>query len=429
MEIAIIIILLIFFMFIGMPIAFALGFTGSIGLLVYGGWDTAMGILQTSPHGTTASFLLTTVPMYILMAEFLNKSDIIKDFYYSSHKWLGHYKGGLGISAIFAGAGMGAVCGSSVASASTMASTGYPEMKKYGYNTSFAMGIVSSSGTLAILIPPSLALIIYGILTDVPIGHLLIAGLVPGIITAIGYIITIRFMIAIKPDLVRKSVEPAPFKERVYSLKNIWPTILLIIIIISVIFLGVATVTEAGAFGAFSALVLGLVMKRLTIKGMKEAFLNTLETTTKILALIVGAMIFGYFLTITQVTQNIINFASTTELSKWTILLMVCLLYLILGLFLDGTAILLLTIPLTFPLMMALDFSPIWYGVIVTKLIEIGLLTPPLGMNVFVASSAAGVGVDKSFKGVMPFIACEVVLIAILIAFPSITTFLPELNG
>ena len=180
------------FMAIGMPIAFALGIAGGIGLFVYGGWDILMGMLQTTPHSSSASFLFSTIPMYILMAEFMTKSGSMNDFYYAANKWFGHLKGGLGISTIFAGAGMGAVSGSSMASASAMAATGYPEMKKYGYKTSFAMGIVSSSGTLAIMIPPSLAMIIYGVLTEVPIGTLFIAGIIPGLLTAVGYMVVVR---------------------------------------------------------------------------------------------------------------------------------------------------------------------------------------------------------------------------------------------
>ena len=338
-------------------------------------------------------------------------------------------KGGLGISTIIAGAGMGAVSGSSVASASAIATTGYPEMKKYGYKTSFAMGLVSSSGTLAILIPPSLAFIIYGILTEVSISELFIAGIIPGILTAIGYIVVVRVLIKKNPDYAPINAESVSFKEKVYSLKGIWPMLMLIGIVIAAIYTGFTTATEAGALGAFAALVISLLKRTLTFKGFIESLLNTVKTTTMILTIVMGAYIFGYFLTMTQITQNLVNLVTSSDMSKWTIFFIICLIYLVLGLFMDGIAILILTIPLTFPIIFSLGFNPIWYAVIITKLVEIGLLTPPLGMNVFVAAGAANVNVSEGFKGVIPFIICELILLIILIIFPSIITFLPDIMG
>ncbi|SER82709.1 TRAP transporter large permease [Psychrobacillus sp. OK032] len=429
MTVAIPLILLFVFLITGMPVAFSMAISGAVGLLIIGGLDLFLGIAQTAPYENAAVFLFTTVPMFIFMAELLTASNMTKDLFSASNKWLGHLPGGLGIATILAGAGLAAVSGSSTASAATLATSAVPEMKKYGYKTHFSMGVVSVAGTLAVMIPPSIALILYGILTETPIGPLLIAGIIPGLVTVVGYIVTILIWVKQKPEVAPSRAEKAPMKERLLSLKLIWPVIILMTAVIGGIYGGIVTATEAGALGAFATFVIALSLRRLKFKDTQNALKNTLRSTAMIMTIIIGAMFFGYYLISTQITQDLINIIVESGMSKWLVLAIVVILYLVLGLFMDQTAILILTLPFTFPLMMTFGFDPIWFGIIVVKTAEIGLITPPVGLNVFVASGAAKVNTSEGFKGVPRFVVAELIILLILILLPSIATWLPNLMG
>ncbi|MEW9674846.1 TRAP transporter large permease subunit [Lentibacillus sp. L22] len=425
MTVVIPIVLLLIFLIFGMPIAFALGVSGSIGLILNSGWEAFFGVIKTAPYDSIESFVLSAIPMFILMAAIMTVSDLTKDLFYTANKWLGNLPGGLGIATVFAGAGMGATSGSSTASAATMASAAYPEMKRYKYSTSFAMGVVSISGTLAVLIPPSIILIMYGILSEVGVASLLIAGVIPGIITALGYIVTILIWVKFKPNVAPNIYEKTPIKARFKSLKNTWPVLLLITIVIGTIYTGIVTPTEAGAVGAFVVFLIAIAMRRFSITLCNKVLIETIKSTTMILTIVIGAMIFGYFLTITGVTQNLVTYVEGLQVSKYFIVAIIVLVYLILGFFLDQMAILILMVPITFPIITALGFNPIWFGIIITKAAEIGLVTPPVGMNVFVASGAAGVKTTETFKGVFWFVVTDLIILIILMLVPSIATWLP----
>src|SRR5699024_9862418 len=349
MTIIIPLLLLFIFLALGMPIAFALGVSGSIGLVIHSGWDTFFGVISTAPADSVKSFILSAIPMFILMASFMTVSGIMKDLFSSAYKWLGRLPGGLGIATIFAGALMGAVSGSSQASAAALSKAAAPEMRKYKYNTAFTMGVISMSGTLAVMIPPSIVLILYGILTETGVGSLLIAGVVPGILTALGYIITIYIWVKINPNVAPATPTKIPFREKIFSLKNIWPMILIIIIVIGGIYSGIVTATEAGALGAFITLIVIIIMRRINKKKFSEALNDTIRSTTMILTIIIGAHVFSYFLTMTQITQKIVTYVESLDVSKFIILSIIILIYLILGFFMDQIAILILTLPLTFP--------------------------------------------------------------------------------
>lgn len=427
MVVTITLILLFVFLALGMPIAFALGISGSIGLIMLGGFQMFGGILQTTPYESVSSYLLSTIPMFILMAEFMTASGITKDLFFAANKWLGRLPGGLALAAIFAGTGMAAVSGSSTASAATLSSAAVPEMRRYGYQMDFSLGVVSIAGTLAVMIPPSIALILYGILTETGIGSLLIAGIIPGLLTAIGYMITVFIYVKLRPEVAPQVKEVVPLKEKFESIKYTWPMLLLIVAVIVAIYTGIVTPTEAGALGAFVAFLIALAMRRLTVQKVNQALSRTLRSTTMILFIVIGAMIFSYFVTVTQVTQNIISFVQASDISKWVVLAAVVVIYLILGMFLDQIAILILTLPFTFPLITSLGFDPIWFGVIVTKTVEIGLVTPPVGLNVFVASGVTGVSTAVAFRGVILFVFVELVILLLLILFPALSTWLPSL--
>lgn len=411
----------------GMPIAFSMALAGSAGLIAVGGMDVFFGIVQTTPYGNAANYLFLTVPMFILMAEILSASKIAGDLFVASNKWFGHFPGGLGIATVVAGAGFGAVCGSSTASAATLSAAAVPEMKKYRYKTHFSLGVSSVSGTLAFMIPPSMAFIIYGILTETGIGELFIAGIVPGLITLLGYVLTISLWIKKYPDVAPKSPVNYTLKEKWSSLKLVLPVLFLMLGLIISIYGGFCTPTEAGALSALFAMIIAIAMHRLGIKDMQTALKRTLKSTGMIMMIIIGAMVFSYYLTYTHVTQDIINVIVSSGISRWIVLIAVIILYLILGMIMDQAGSLILSLPFTFPLIMSLGFDPIWFGVIVCKTAEIGMVTPPVGLNVFVAAGATGESTDEAFKGVYRFVIVDLIILIILVLFPSLSTWLPSM--
>lgn len=425
MEVIIPIILLFILLAIGIPVGFGLAIVGSIGLYLVGGMGAFTGIIQTVPYRNASSYILTTIPMFMLMAQYASKSGITKDIFDGARAWFGHYRGGMATASIFASAGMGAISGSSSATAAMMSSIAVPEMTRLGYDKRVSLGAVSAAGTLAIMIPPSTALILYGILTEQSIGKLLIAGIIPGIIMTLAYVITVWVWIKRNPQLA-PIIEKATWRERMAGLKKFWPVIVIAIIVLGGIYTGIMTVTESAAIGALSMLIVARFFWKAKWSQLYEGSLNAIRVTSMIFMIIIGAHIFGYFLTMSRITQNLVLFIEGLDVSKWLIFIIICLLYLILGCFMDLAAILVLTVPLTFPIIMALGFDPIWFGIIVTILGEIGLITPPLGLNVFVGASAAKVPVETGFMGIWRFVIASLVVLIIIAIFPQLAIWLPS---
>lgn len=428
MEIFIGIAVLILLVVLEMPIAFALMTAAVLGLWITGGDLLVMSFLGDVLHEEAANYVLLTIPMFVLMSQFMAKSGMARDIVVCCDLWLGRIRGGLAMACVIASAFMAAVIGSSTASTATMSTAAFPTMKEVGYSNRLAVGVIAISGTLAIMIPPSIILIIYGILTEVSIGKLLIAGIGPGLLTIIGYIAAIMVMGAIKPDSVpaRSSFQR---NEAIASLKTVWPVFLLITVVIGSLYSGAATPTEVGAIGSLFAFVIVLLMKRMNGQDFFAALTETVRTTVMIIAIISGALMFGYFLTFTQTTQSLLQFIQDAGLQPWTVLLILVVFYLIMGMLMDQLAILVLTVPVTFALVSELGFDGVWYGIIITKTVEIGLVTPPLGLNIFVASSLTKVPVGECFRGVAPFILVEIIILGLLLAFPQISLFLPSLMG
>src|SRR5699024_167097 len=348
------ILLLLFLLSLDMPIVFTLIVVGSLGIYTVGGIDAFSCILSTTAYRSVNSFTLTTIPLFILMAHFISKSNIARDLYSATLKWIGHIPGGVGISTVFASAGFGALSGSSVAATSIMSKICVPEMVKAKYKDTFSAGLVASTtGTLAVMIPPSIPLILYAIQTETSVGKLLIAGILPGIMLAVLLCIYI-VIYSVKMD---NKIEKSSWSARFSSLKTIWPMILLIIIIMSIIYLGIATSTEAAAFGAFGALIIGILLGKLNIGDIKESFHDAIQQTAMIFVIVIGGYIFSYFITMTGVGQNIIIYISESGFSKWTVLTFIILFFLVIGLFLDLIASLILTLPLVHPLMVNMGFD------------------------------------------------------------------------
>lgn len=426
MEVALVIILLVALMALGVPVAFSMGISGCVGLFFTSGFDGLFSILSTTPYRTVASFILTTIPMFILMAELASKGRLATQLFTLANRWIGHLPGGMAIATVMASAGFGSMCGSSVAAAATMSNITVPEMLKIGYDRKVATGTVAVAGTLAIMIPPSVPMVVYGITTETSIGKLLIAGILPGLMTAgiysIGILIWTKLISGIMPAGIRYTM-----RERMASLTGVLPFMIIVLAVIGGLYAGVATPSEIAALGAFVTLIICLVMRSIDLKGIIEAVERTIVTTTMIFTIIIGAMIFGYFLTVTQSAQNMVNYIAHSGLSPALIMAGLVVLYLILGCFMDQIAILLITLPLTFPLVTSLGYDGIWFGVIVTKLVEIGLVTPPVGMNAYVVSGATGIPLVEVFRGIGVMLLFEVATLIILLSFPSISLFLPSL--
>jgi len=420
MTVALIVLLLAVLLLIGMPIGFAMGLAGVIGIYIVGGIDTLMGIVAVTPYRQSSSWILTAIPLFVLMAEMLASSRITSDLFSAMNKWVGHLPGGLAIAGVLAAAGLGAVSGSSTAATAALSKSVAPELLRAGYSRGLAIGTVASAGTLAIMIPPSVIMVIYGILTETSVGLLFVAGIIPGLITVSAYAATVVIWAKYVPGAA-PSTERHGWGERFRALRGVWPMMVLFALVIGGLYSGIVTVTESAAVGATGAIVLAFWFMR--AKGwpaLKEALARTAATTAMIFTIIIGAHLFGYFMTLTGSPQALLAYVDGLGIAPWIVFAVMIAIYLFLGCFMDQLAILVLTLPIVFPMIVRFGYDPIWFGIILTKTVEIGLITPPLGMNCFVASSISKIPLSQVFRGVLPFIGAEVLTIALLMSVPQI---------
>jgi C4-dicarboxylate transporter DctM subunit len=418
-------VVMIIALLIGIPIAFSLAGAGILGIyIVTGSWKTVFGILQTAPFSAVADYALTTIPMFILMAYFSSSSGLARDLFKAGANWLSHIRGGLGVATVFACGIFGAMSGSSTAAASVMATIAYPEMRRHGYSEQLAAGTVGIGATLDILIPPSVGMVIYGITTQTSIGKLLIAGIVPGIIVGFFLAIAILAWIRIRPQDAPKTVS-VPWNERWASTLAIWPSLLLIFIIMILLYTGIVTPTETGAIGAFMAGVIGALFGRLTWGGTLEALKQTLRTSTMIFMILIGATIFGYFMAMSRVPQQLVIAIGEMHLNRWVVIIGIVVGYFIISMFMDEIPLLLLTLQLTFPLITSLGFDPVWFGVLSMMMVSMGLVFPPVGMIAFVVSATARVDLVKVYTGTSVLMIAIVITSILIMVFPQIVTWLP----
>jgi tripartite ATP-independent transporter DctM subunit len=421
--------LLFLLLALGMPIGFAMGLSAFLGTLMLINTNAALGLLGQTAYETGLAYNLSVVPMFVLMGFIAGAAGLSESLYRSCNAWLGHRRGGLALATIGGCGAFAAICGSSLATAATMSQIALPEMRRYKYDDRLATGAVAAGGTIGILIPPSVLMVIYGLLTETSISRLFLAGVVPGILTVIAFMITIAIMTRIDPTLgppgPRSSV-----REKLLAIRDVWGTALLFIVVIGGIYGGVFSPTEAASIGAVGALALAIVNGRFSSTMLIETLMNTVKTTAMIFTVLIGAILFNNFLILSGLPNTISAWMSGLPLGDTGILLVILLFYLVLGCVLDSLAMVLLTIPIVFPIIQALGFDPIWFGIIVVMVVELGLITPPIGMNVFVIKGIArDVPLESIFRGVLPFVAAQIVLIAILIAFPQIALWLPSTMG
>ncbi len=414
--------------FLRVPIALAMLSVGIFGAaLITHSFNPTIAQFKTLTYGTYASYSLSVVPLFLLMGQFASLGGLSTSLFRAAASWLGHRKGGIAMAAIGASAGFGAICGSSLATAATMGQVSLPELKKYGYSDALSTGTVAAGGTLGILIPPSIILVIYAVLAEQNIAKLFVAAFVPGVLAAIGYIIVIAVYVRIWPE-GGELRERVGYAARFRELLAIWPVVLVFIMVIGGIYAGIFTPTEAAAVGAAGTGIIALLSRSLDREKVAEAFLATAKSTAMIFLIVLGAAALNSFLALSQLPQVSAAWVSEQGFNPWIVLIVVLVFYLIMGCVMDSLSMILLTIPIVYPLMSALDFglSPdefgIWFGILVLIVVEVGLITPPVGMNLFIINSLSpGTRISETYRGVLPFVASDIVRTAVLVAFPAIT--------
>lgn len=425
------IILLFVLLLLRVPVGMSLLLVGFLGYIAISNLSVANAQLGISGFGTASSHSLSVMPMFILMGLFLSFSGLAKELFKAVDSWVGHFRGGLGMATIGAAAIFSSISGSSSATTATLARIAIPEMSQYKYHPQLSSATVAVGGTLGFLIPPSVILILYGVLTHEPIGPLLIAGLVPGIIMALMFMVTIYIQIRRNPSLAPVNADVMPFKERFKSLSTIWPFLLIFLLSIGGIYLGIFTPTEAGGVGALGALVVSIMTKRMNWKNFVESLGESVRLTAMIFLILIGANLFAQFLAKSRIPTWITQTITSLEVSPYVILFGILFVLFILGLFMEGIAILVLTLPIIYPLVMELGFNGIWFGVIIVMVINMGLITPPLGINVFIINGVArDIPIPTIFRGVIPMLVTMLIFTVLLVIFPDVVLLLPNImNG
>jgi C4-dicarboxylate transporter DctM subunit len=412
---------------LGLPIGATMALVGFAGFWCLVSGTAAITMVATTAFDTVSSYSLAVLPLFILMAEVCFQAGLTKDLFNLGYKWLGHRPGGVAMATTAACAGFAAVSASSIATAATMGMAALPEMKKYNYAPTLATGCIAAGGSMGALIPPSGILIVYGILTETSIGKLFMAGFIPGFMEAFFYIITIYILCRWNPSLGPRGPSFS-FREKVAAFGSCGEIIALIILVLGGLIIGWFTPTEAGAVGAFGAIILSLIRGRLNWQKFKQAILGAIKTTGMIYGILIGACILNIFLAISNIPFELANFVSTLPLPPLAIMGCILLIYLFLGAIMDAFAMILLTIPIFFPVALALGFDPIWFGIIIVVVVEMAMITPPIGMNVYViAGIAPDVPMQTIFKGIFPFLIADIARLVLLLLFPAIALFLPNL--
>jgi C4-dicarboxylate transporter DctM subunit len=420
------IVILMVLILLRMPIGLAMALVGFVGFSALSGLNGALSNLSAVPYRYVADYSFVVIPLFLLMGSIAANTGISRDLYTAAHNWVGKQRGGLAMATVGACAGFAAICGSSTATGAAMGKVAFPEMQRYNYDPKLATGCIAAGGTLGILIPPSLGFVLYAMLTEESIGQLFMAGVLPGVLQAVFYVIAIYVLCLRNPDL-----GPAGFrtslKSKLISLKGVWSMLSLFMLVIGGIYMGFFTPSEAAAIGAFGALMISLVTRRFNRASFIDSLAETGRSTAMIFLLIIGAMIFQRFLAVSNLPFMIANLVTNLNASPYIILSIILVFYIIIGCFLDIFSALVLTIPIIYPTIVALGFHPIWFGVLFVRMAEIGLITPPVGMNCFVIAGVTKAPLSTVFRGIAPFVVADIFHVALLVAVPGISLFLPRM--
>jgi C4-dicarboxylate transporter DctM subunit len=421
------IILLVVLLFLGMNIGFAMLTVGFLGFAAAVNPAAGLGLLKSVPFNTTANFSLSVIPLFVMMGQFSFQAGLSADLYQACYKWMGRMPGGLATATIAACAGFSAICGSSTATAATMGTVCLPEMRKYRYAGSLSTGSIAAGGTLGILIPPSVGFILYGITAEQPISALFAAGLLPGLLLVIYYMATITIAVKRNPALGPKG-DAFTLKQKLQSLKGVAPILILFLVVIGGIFGGLFTANEGAAVGAIGAFLFMVWRRKCSLPTLKQALSGTVRTSSMILLIVMGANIFGYFLSVTRLTSGFAESILSLHAPPLVVLVLILALYCAMGCIMDSLAMIVLLVPIFLPVINALGMDPIWFGVLMVMVMETGLITPPVGMNVFIINGVAkDIPMQTIFRGVFPFLIALILAVATVIAIPRLALFLPSL--
>jgi tripartite ATP-independent transporter DctM subunit len=419
--------ILVIFLFSRMPVAFVMGLLGVVGFSYVVSVEGGMRMLAKDFFDIFGSYSLTVVPLFMLMGQITFHAGISSRLFDTAYKLIGHLPGGLAMAAVAACAGFAAICGSTNAAATTMGTVALPEMKRYKYDDELATGTIAAGGSLGILIPPSVIFIVYGILTEQSIGSLFIAGIVPGLLLSFLFVAAIYVWVKMKPETAPRGPKTT-LKEKLVSLAGVGDTLILFILVMGGLFAGFFTPTEAGAVGAGGAILLGFIRRRLTWKGFIQAAIESTRISCMVLVIVAGATMFGHFLAITRIPFALATWVSELAMPHWAIMAFIIFLYLIGGAFVDALALILLTIPIFYPVVTSMGYDPIWFGVIIVLVTQMGVITPPVGVNVYIVNGIAkDVPLMTIFRGAVPFLIAIILCSLIMIPFPQIALFLPKL--
>jgi len=414
-------------LFMGLPVGICMGVVGFVGFALISGLEPALGVIRIVPYSTFSSYSLSVIPLFVLMGNLAFHSGLSSDLYHTARAWLGRLRGGLAMSTVAACAAFAAISGSSVATAATMGKIALPEMKKYGYSDELATGTLAAGGTIGILIPPSVILIIYGVLTENSIGKLFLAGFIPGVLEAVFYMVTISILCFLNPAL-GPAAPPSKMREKLASFKGSWGVLALFLLVIGGIYFGIFSAVEAAGIGAFGTFLFGLARRKVGWREFKDSLLDSTITAAMIFIIMLGANIFGYFLAVSGLPQSLAEAMVQLPVNRYVILLIIIIVYIILGCVMDSMAMILITVPIFYPLIIQLGFDPIWFGIIIVRMCEIGLITPPVGMNLYVIKGIRPeVPMGTLFRGVVPFIATDCAHVLLLVGVPALSLFLPNL--
>jgi C4-dicarboxylate transporter DctM subunit len=421
------IIALVILLYSKMPVGFAMAFLGFIGFGYVVNFNAASSLLARDVWDVFSSYNLTVIPLFVFMGQIAFYAGISRRLYDSAYVLLGHRRGGLAMTTVGACAGFAAICGSTNATAATMATVALPEMKRYGYDMGLATGTVAAAGSLGILIPPSVIFIVYGILTEQSIGKLFAAGIIPGILLCFLFLLTIHFRVMKNPSLAPPGPKTA-FREKIRSFAGILEALVLFLLVMGGIFFGIFTPTEAAATGAFMTLLLAVIRRQLNWKDFIQSLADTTKISCMIMVIVTGAVVFGHFMAITRLPYSLASYVGSLPLPPHAVIVVIILVYLVGGCFMDSLAMIMLTIPIFFPIVQTLGFDPIWFGVMIVLVTEMGVITPPVGVNVYVVYGVArDVPLETIFKGVYPMLVALLFCNLLLILFPQIALWLPSL--
>jgi C4-dicarboxylate transporter DctM subunit len=418
------VILVMILIFSRMQVGFAMLVVSFFGLWLLQDLDFALNILGRIPYSQTAdNYAMTCMPLFIFMGIVIADSGLGKDLYNCAAKWLCRVKGGLAMATAVACGVFAAICGDSTTTAVTMGQVAYPQMKQQNYSDRLSGAVIACGGTVGILIPPSICMIVYGTMTETSIGSLFMAGFIPGILQVLFYVITVSILVRLKKDLA-----PAPFrstmKEKLDSTKTVWPIVLIFLIILLGMYGGLFTPTEAGAAGSFATVIVCVLMRRLNWNTFKGSLLSSIKNTAMCFFILIGAYVFNRFMTMSGLPTTFGSFIAGLPVPRFVILILIIIMYLIMGAFMDVFAILLLTLPIIFPVIEALQYDPIWFGIIMVRMVEIGLITPPFGINLFTIAKNTGIQIGTMYKGVVPFLIADIIHVILLCVFPEIVMLL-----